>query len=111
MIEITKEAIDSVPPIKLPFIKDSDNSVLQHICKQVLYTAHKENEDKEVAVILDAFDFNRACWFKGNEKHVNINIDWSVLIDKEDYYNRYIVIHNHPSYSGIFNAGYKEFFK
>lgn len=109
MVEITKDAIDSVPSIDIPYISDKDNLMLQHMCKQVLYTSHKENNDKEVAVILDIFDFNRVKWFKGDENHVSIKLDWSAVISNEDYYNRYVVIHNHPDCSGFSMADIKSF--
>lgn len=98
---ITETNIHSIPEFKLDLFTHEDCSYIKYFCKHVLYTSRNENNSNEVGLLLDSFNFNNIKWFKGSKFRVSLKIDWTNIIDRTDYTNRYIFIHNHPNCRGF----------
>ena len=90
--KITDKAIENVPKVNIPGYTDEQCAMIQKQHKELLEYSRKNNENREVAFVLDSLLENRKEYFGSDDM-----IDFSEGLYGSDI----TVLHNHPRNSSF----------
>jgi len=93
---ITQSIIDNIKPINISSFNQDENDYINEWIKVLLEFSMDENNSYEVGVILDTLDWAQYDKVKGKEHSVKFDTD-KMRAWLQNYNDRLILIHNHPS--------------
>lgn len=96
---IDEESISRVSIKNLPYHSIESCEALESYCKYLLIISRNYNSSNECWILLDSFNLNKYRVIKGSESNVSLDVDldYFVAINADEYKNKFIFIHNHPS--------------
>lgn len=107
---ITDEDIDRVSIKNLPYHDKNTCKGIEAYCKYLLDCSKTYNNSNECGILLDVQDLSKYSIYKGDEHNITAKINWASLrLRYEEFENRFIFIHNHPSNSWFSELDIKTF--